>query len=503
MAVHKPGTEVPNGLTTSELRQLPSVDRVWRALEARDAVATYPRAMVIREIRDVLDAARDGRAGLAPVPADPATDPAMDSPSSRDALLETVAARVEERLRAKGKGGPRRVINATGVALHTNLGRAVLSTPAREAVAAVAAGYSDLELDLTTGERGSRLDHVEGLIREVTGAEAALVVNNNAAAVLLALDTLAEGREVIVSRGQLVEIGGAFRVPAVMAKSGARLVEVGTTNKTYRRDYEEAITPETALLLRVHTSNYRVVGFVAEVSLEELVELGRRRGVPVMEDLGSGALIDFAAHGLPPEPTVQRSVKSGADVITFSGDKLLGGPQAGIAVGRREAIARMRANQLMRALRIGKLTLAALVATLRSYLEPGRAEREVPALTALMADPRALAAKARRLASRLRSRAGGLGRFTAEAGSSPAGGGSLPGVELPTWLVALRPAEGGLTPSEIEAGLRRADLPVLVRVSQGRVLVDVRTLASDELLPIVEAFAGLAAPPAHGAGEGR
>ncbi len=477
-------------MTKNALRQLPSVDRVWRALEARGAVDAYPRALVIREIRDAIDAARAGEA------------PATTAAGSREAVLSAIAATVEDRLRARGKGGPRRVINGTGVALHTNLGRAVLSEAARQAVASVAGGYSDLELDLTTGERGSRLDHVEGLIREVTGAEAALVVNNNAAAVLLALDTLAEGREVIVSRGQLVEIGGAFRVPAVMAKSGARLVEVGTTNKTYLRDYEEAITPETALLLRVHTSNYRVIGFVAEVALDELVELGRRRGLPVMEDLGSGALVEFAAHGLPSEPTVQRSVRAGADVVTFSGDKLLGGPQAGIAVGRREVIARMRSNQLMRALRIDKLTLAALVATLRAYLEPGRAEREVPALAALLAEPTALAAKARRLASRLRLRAGGLGRFTAEPDASPAGGGSLPGVELPTWVIALEPAAPaahGMTPNEIEAGLRRADPPVLVRVSQGRVLVDVRTLAREEVSMVVEAFAGLA--PAPGAGE--
>ncbi|MHB8757855.1 MAG: L-seryl-tRNA(Sec) selenium transferase, partial [Bacillota bacterium] len=468
-------------MTKDELRQLPSVDRVWRALEARGSVDAYPRALVIREIRDAIDAVRAGETGAAAGAADP-----------REAALQAVSARVEDRLRARGQGGPRRVINGTGVALHTNLGRAVLSEAARHAVAAVAGGYSDLELDLTTGERGSRLDHVEGLIREVTGAEAALVVNNNAAAVLLALDTLAAGRQVIVSRGQLVEIGGAFRVPAVMAKGGARLVEVGTTNKTYPRDYEEAVTPETALLLRVHTSNYRVVGFVAEVSLDELVELGRRRGLPVMEDLGSGALIDFATHGLPAEPTVQRSVRSGADVVTFSGDKLLGGPQAGIVIGRREVIARMRSNQLMRALRIDKLTLAALVATLRAYLEPGRAEGEVPALAALLAEPTALAAKARRLASRLRLRAGSLGRFSAEPGASPAGGGSLPGVELPTWVVALEPAAHGLTLNEVEAGLRRADPPVLVRASQGRILVDVRTLAKEELSMVVEAFAALA-----------
>ena len=473
----------PNGLRENEprqlheLRQLPSVDRVWRTLESRGIAAAYPRPLVIREIRDLLEAVRAGRIALTSEPG--------------SGVVEAAAARVEERLRAKGQGGPRRVINATGVVLHTNLGRAVLSESARRAVAAVASGYCDLELDLTTGGRGSRLDHVEGLIREVTGAEAALVVNNNAAAVLLALDTLAKGREVIVSRGQLVEIGGAFRVPAVMAKSGARLIEVGTTNKTYLRDYAEAVTPETALLLRVHTSNYRVIGFVSEVPLEELVELGRQRGLPVMEDLGSGALIDLAARGLPAEPTVQRSVRAGADVVTFSGDKLVGGPQAGIAVGRREVIARMRANQLMRALRVDKLTLAALAATLRSYLEPGRAEREVPALAALLAEPRVLAARARRLVARLRSRAAGLGRFAAEPGSSPAGGGSLPGVELPTWLVALEPAPGSLTPTQIEAGLRGADPPVLVRVSQGRVLVDVRALAPDEFGPLVEAFAGL------------
>ncbi len=507
---HKDGEENTNATGGPDYRRLPSVGQVWRTLEESGIGRVYPRALVIAEIRGLLDAVRANGFGLLGAPtmgapgdaesdaASKAAGPGTPPQPDRGWLLQAVAARVKTRLAVTGKGGPRRVINATGVPLHTNLGRAVLSKAAREAVAAVASGYSDLELDLLTGERGSRLDHVEGLLRELTGAEAALVVNNNAAAVLLALDTLARGREVIVSRGQLVEIGGSFRVPAVMSRSGARLVEVGTTNKTYLRDYEEAVTDETALLLRVHTSNYRVIGFVGEVTLDELVGLGRRRGLPVMEDLGSGALIDFEAHGLPAEPTVQRSVKAGADVITFSGDKLLGGPQAGIVVGRKAFLARMRSNQLLRALRIDKLTLAALVATLRSYLEPGRAENELPTLAALLARPEDLAVRARRLAASLRARAGGLGRFADAPGTSPPGGGSMPGVELPTWLVTLEPAAGGPTPSQIEAGLRKAEPPVIVRLSQGLVIVDVRTVAADETAAVVTAFAGLAGPAAAG-----
>ncbi|HEY3314604.1 MAG TPA: L-seryl-tRNA(Sec) selenium transferase [Bacillota bacterium] len=468
----------------NELRHLPSVDQVWRIVEGHGGLSGLPRNLVIMEIRQLLDLARAGDSGLAS---------RLAGLDDRRQVTDLIAAEVSARLRSKGKGGPRRVINATGVTLHTNLGRAVLARPAREALAAVAAGYSDLELDLMTGERGSRLDHVEGLLRELTGAEAALVVNNNAAAVMLALDTLAAGREVVVSRGQLVEIGGAFRVPAVMSKGGARLVEVGTTNKTYLRDYEEAITPETALLLRVHTSNYKVIGFTAEVGLDGLVALGRRRGLVVMEDLGSGALIDLAARGLPAEPTVQQSVKAGAEVVTFSGDKLLGGPQAGLAVGCREVIAKMRSNQLMRALRADKLTLAALVATLRLYLEPERAEREIPTLAALLADPADLVQKARRLARRLRARAAALGPFTVVPGTSPAGGGSLPAVDLPTWLVALTPSRPELPAQAIEAGLRRADPPVIARVSQGQVLLDVRTIADEEFPVVVAAFTGLTA----------
>src|SRR5205085_1792308 len=309
---------------------------------------------------------------------------------------DTLAARVVEGVRRAGRFSLRPVINATGVVLHTNLGRALLSDLARERVAAVAAAYSNLEMDLATKERGSRYSHVEALLRRLSGAEDALVVNNNAAAVLLALETLAQGKEVIVSRGELIEIGGEFRIPDIMRRSGARLVEVGATNRTHPRDYADAITADTALLLKVHSSNYRVVGFTAEVSSRELVEIGRARGIAVMEDLGSGSFVDLRPFGFPYEPTVQEVVSAGVDVVTFSGDKLLGGPQAGIVVGGGALVTRLKKNPLNRALRIDKLTLAALEATLYAY-EAGDPRETIPALRMLTEPLADVRARARRL----------------------------------------------------------------------------------------------------------
>ncbi|HSF01897.1 MAG TPA: L-seryl-tRNA(Sec) selenium transferase, partial [Solirubrobacterales bacterium] len=324
------------------LRSLPSVDQLLRALQDRPAVAGIPRARLAAMVRETLDAER--RRLLA----EPAE--AVD--------VQALAARVEQAGERAGAFSLRPVINAQGVVLHTNLGRAVLSTLALERVAAVGAAYSNLELDLASKERGSRYSHVEALLRRLTGAEDALVVNNNAAAVLLGLETLAHGREVIVSRGELIEIGGEFRIPDIMRRGGAVLREVGATNRTHLRDYAEAIGPDTALLLKVHTSNYRVVGFTADVSSRELTELGRQRGIPVMEDLGSGSLMDLRPWGFPYEPTVPEVVASGVDLVSFSGDKLLGGPQAGILVGRRAVVARLKKNPWNRALRIDKFTIA-------------------------------------------------------------------------------------------------------------------------------------------------
>ncbi|MBI2017281.1 MAG: L-seryl-tRNA(Sec) selenium transferase, partial [Candidatus Rokubacteria bacterium] len=348
------------------LRRLPSVDQLVRRLAGRPELAGVPRARVTALVRDALEAERRRVLETRSAPAD----------------ADTLAARIVEAATRAGVFSLRPVINATGVVLHTNLGRALLSPLALERLVAVAPAYSNLELDLATKERGSRYSHVEGLLTRLAGAEDALVVNNNAAAVLLALETLAHGREVIVSRGELIEIGGEFRIPDIMLRSGALLREVGTTNRTHLSDYAEAIGPSTALLLKVHTSNYRVVGFTADVASRELVELGRARGIPVMEDLGSGSLLDLRPYGFPYEPTVPEAVAAGLDLVSFSGDKLLGGPQAGIVVGRRDLVGRLKKNPWNRALRIDKLTIAALEATLYAY-EAGTARETIPTLRML------------------------------------------------------------------------------------------------------------------------
>jgi L-seryl-tRNA(Ser) seleniumtransferase len=379
----------------------------------------------------------------------------------------------------------RTVINATGVVLHTNLGRALLSPLAVERLVAAASTYTNLELDLTTKERGSRYSHVVPALRRLTGAEDALVVNNNAAAVLLALETLARGKEVIVSRGELIEIGGEFRIPDIMRRSGARLVEVGATNRTHPRDYAEAIGPDTALLLKVHSSNYRVVGFTAAVSSRELVEIGRERGVAVMEDLGSGSFIDLRPHGFPYEPTVQEVVGAGVDVVTFSGDKLLGGPQAGIVVGRSALVSRLKKNPLNRALRIDKLTLATLEATLYAY-EAGDPLRTVPTLRMLTEPIAAVGARAQRL---LRSLPGGartrLGARVTED-EAQVGGGALPTVVLPTAALAVGTAE--LPARAVDEALRVGDPSVIGRIADDRLLLDCRTVLAGQITDLAKAL---------------
>jgi L-seryl-tRNA(Ser) seleniumtransferase len=409
--------------------------------------------------------------------------------------VAALATRVVQAGQRSGVFSLRPVINAQGVVLHTNLGRALLSALALERVAAVGAAYSNLELDLASKERGSRYSHVEALLRRLTGAEDALVVNNNAAAVLLALETLAHGKEVIVSRGELIEIGGEFRIPDIMLRSGAVLREVGATNRTHLRDYVEAIGPSTGLLLKVHTSNYRVVGFTAEVSSRELTELGRARGIPVMEDLGSGSLVDLRPWGFPYEPTVPEVVASGVDLISFSGDKLLGGPQAGIVVGRREIVTRLKKNPWNRALRIDKFTIAALEATLYAY-EAGTARQTIPTLRALtepLTDVRQRARKVlRRLTPAVRERlAPQLVEDHAEVG-----GGALPTVQLPTVGVAV-----GATPAEaraLDATLRVGDPPVIGRMVDDRLFLDCRTVLSTQTTTLAAALtqaASALAPP--------
>jgi L-seryl-tRNA(Ser) seleniumtransferase len=375
--------------------------------------------------------------------------------------------------RARLRPSLRRVMNATGVIVHTNLGRAPLAPAARVAVARAAAGYANLELDLGTGTRASRHDHVEGLLRELTGAEAAAVVNNCAAAVLLATSALAgPGREVVVSRGQLIEIGGGFRMPEVVAQAGARLVEVGTTNRTRLDDYRAALGPDTGAILRAHPSNFRTVGFVEEVAIEPLCALG----VPVIDDVGSGVL-DDDLELLAGEPPVRRSVRAGAAVVAFSGDKLLGGPQAGVLVGRREAIAACRAHPLARAVRIDKLSLGALEATLALYRDPAHARRELPVLAMLTADDATLRERAERLAA-------AVGGTVVDA-VGRAGGGALPLLELPGPAVALDP--GPIGADALAAALRAGDPAVVGRIEDGRVLLDPRTLAPDELEPAAAA----------------
>jgi L-seryl-tRNA(Ser) seleniumtransferase len=456
------------------LRGLPSVDQLVRGLAGRDEVRGLSHARLTATAREVLERERRRVRAEGGPPADP------------EALADRVCAA------ARGGGySLRPIINATGVVLHTNLGRALLSGAALARVGAVALAYSNLELDLATKERGSRYAHVDALLERLTGAEAALVVNNNAAAVLLALETLARGREVVVSRGELIEIGGEFRIPDIMVRSGARLREVGTTNRTHPRDYAEAIGPDTALLLKVHTSNYRVVGFTADVSSRELVQIGRARGVPVMEDLGSGSLVDLRAHGFPYEPTVPEVVSAGVDLVSFSGDKLLGGPQAGIVVGRRDPVERLKKNPLNRALRIDKLTVAALEATLTAY-EAGEALRAIPTLRLLTETLPSIRARARRVLARLDP--GVRRRLDARLvdATSQVGGGALPTVELPTAAVALGGA--ALSARELDSALRTGDPPVIARVVDDRLLLDCRTVLASEVAALAAGVARAAAP---------
>lgn len=442
-----------------------------------------PRAMLRELVNDFLDQCRELiRQGA--VQSHEALAPAALMP------------RLEAFLRDKGRPHFRRTLNATGVVIHTNLGRSILAQEAAKAVTEACLHYSNLEFDLATGERGSRYSHVEKLLCDLTGAEAALVVNNNAAAVLLMLDTLCKEREVVVSRGQLVEIGGSFRIPEVMKKSGCTLVEVGSTNRCRVSDYEEAVTENTAALLRVHTSNYRIVGFHSAVSLPDLVSLGRQKNLPVLEDLGSGNLCDFSVAGVPilahDEPTVQKTVADGADVVSFSGDKVLGGPQAGIIVGKAEYISKIKRNHLNRALRIDKMTLAALEATLRIYKEPEQAVKRIPTLRMICAGQDELKTRAARLARRLKKGLGNKAQISVRPGESLVGGGSFPERHLPSTLVYI--AATGLPAKELRQRLLSASIPLVARLYEDQLCLDVRTLSDDEfplvLLALQESIGG-------------
>jgi L-seryl-tRNA(Ser) seleniumtransferase len=451
------------------LRDLPSVERLLQMAPAAQLTAVFGRPLTLQAIHELLDAAREEIRAGAPAP-------------EASQLLERARRELEAWLLPTL--GP--VINATGVILHTNLGRAPLSRAARQAMAA-ASGYCALEYDLARGARGKRDQHAEAMLRRLTGAEAALVVNNNAAAVLLALAALARSREVVISRSQLVEIGGGFRVPEVMKQSGARLVEVGTTNRTHLDDYEAALTDRTALILLAHHSNFKIVGYTTEPSLDELVALGRRRGIAVAYDLGSGAMLDTAGYGLGHEPTVQESLRAGGSVVCFSGDKLLGGPQAGILVGERAAIDRMRRHPLARALRPDKLCLAALAATLTHYLKD-EAPSEVPVWQMLAASPDSLRQRAEGWASR-------LGAGEVAGGQSTVGGGSLPEETMPTWLLTFRVPR----PNALAARLRSSSPPVIGRVEDDRLALDPRTVLPEQEAALLTTLAEALGTPSPGA----
>jgi L-seryl-tRNA(Ser) seleniumtransferase len=454
--------------TSNPLRDLPSIDRLLAHPRAAALLARYNREHVARHCREALAGIRASlRAG------------ASRDGGSGDA---EILARVEAQLEAGSAPRLRRVVNATGTVLHTNLGRAVLARAAIDAVALAAGESVNLEYDLDRGGRGRREALVESLLCGLTGAEAATVVNNNAAAVLLALNTLADRKEVVVSRGELIEIGGSFRIPEILAKSGAVLREVGTTNRTHPDDYERAIGAGTALLLKVHASNYRIIGFSAEVDLAALVAIGRRRGVPVMEDLGSGALLDLSRYGLPKEPVVAERIAAGADVVAFSGDKVLGGPQAGLLVGRRDLVAAMTRNPLHRALRCGKLTLAALEATLRLYRESPDVAAEIPALRAFTRPLDEIAEAGRLLLPRLQAALGDDFRVSLEDAASQIGSGALPAEEIPTKVMAIRHARESA--DWIAGRFRSASPPIIGRIRDETFLLDLRT-ASDpaDLVP--------------------
>ena len=459
------------------LKNIPKVDKVleWPAIKV--FVEDYSRWMIVQAIREALDQVR------AEILGEKATKEILEE--------ESIVQRVGVAIEKLNTPGLRRVINGTGVVLHTNLGRAALPPSLRETMFEAAFGYSTLEFNLETGARGKRAVHVEELLCRLTGAECAVVVNNNAAAVMLALSALARGKEVIVSRGELVEIGGSFRIPEVMEQSGAILREVGATNRTHPRDYRAAISDETALLLKVHTSNFAVVGFTSEVSTEEMVSVGREASLPVMVDAGSGTLVNLSAYGLQGEATVGEYLEAGADLVTFSGDKLLGGPQAGIIVGKRTFLEPMKKHPLLRALRLDKVTLAALEGTLRLYRDEQQALQQIPSLRMMTLSAEELASRAKAMVRRLRRTLPASVSLKILKGFSQVGGGTFPLLELPTTLISV--SVDGLSAQQLEQRLRTRVLPIIGRISQGDFLLDPRTVADQDVPDIISALQSLVA----------
>jgi len=449
------------------LSQLPSVDEILKSPRGAGLTHSYPRRFVLQGIRQGIDHKR--REILAGSP----------SEFSEDALM----ADIEHIVASLSALSLVPVINATGVVIHTNLGRSTLSDRVLENIRQVSASYSNLEYDIAQGTRGKRYTHIKRILCEITGAEDALVVNNNAAAVLLCLNTFSRGREAIVSRGELVEIGGSFRMPDVMASSGAILREVGTTNKTHLHDYENAITDQTSLIVKIHRSNFRIVGFTDEVSVEDLVLLGRKHRIPVMFDLGSGCLIDLRPYGLHDEPTVQEIVKTGVDFTTFSGDKLLGGPQGGVIVGKKEHIEKIQRNPITRAVRIDKLTLAGFEATLMEYLDEDKAITAIPTLRMLLQKPEEIRIRANKISRKLKKRIRNA-RIWVMADASRAGGGALPERDLPTFATAIKPDM--LSVNDLEEKLRKGNPPIIARVKEDSLLLDARTIRDHDIPILVQ-----------------
>ena len=452
------------------LKKLPKVDLLASQLQSE-----IPKAVRMEAARDTIAELRQKILE--------SQEPDLDLLSDQ-AVKQTLKKCLEERIMPS----LRPLVNATGVVIHTNLGRSPLPEEIFKHMFQVAVGYSNLEYDLAAGRRGSRYSHVEGILCELTGAESALVVNNNAAAVLITLETMAKGREVIVSRGELVEIGGSFRIPDVMARSGAVLREVGATNRTHLKDYANAINDNTAMLMKVHQSNFQVVGFTKSVSIEELAELGRKHGLPVYEDLGSGNLTDFSRYGLFHEPTVQESLKAGANLVSFSGDKLLGGPQAGIILGKKELVDPIKKNPINRAVRIDKLTLAALEHLLRIYRDPESAVKAIPTLNMITTPYAELKRKASRLLKRLKARNLECLELGLADTISRVGGGALPLQDLKSRAVTIAPKIKGVSAARLEEWLRNYSIPVIVRLEEGSAIMDVRTLFQRDFRVIEEAL---------------
>ncbi len=460
------------------LRELPAVDRLLNEPLLQESLQRLPRRLVLRAVKEVIDSRRQSITGSEDI-----NQLAGKLDLSPGVLAEEALLLADKYAGMNFKA----LINATGVIIHTNLGRTPLARPAVEAMSSIAGSYNNLEISLESGKRGSRQEHLEELLCELSGAEAALVLNNNAAAVFLALNTIASGKEVVVSRGQLVEIGGSFRIPEIMAASGARLVEVGTTNKTHPHDYQDAVSEDTAAFLKVHTSNYHMVGFTAEVSTADLSKMAAKNNVLLLEDLGSGVFFDLKKYGLPAEPRVQDSISDGADLVTFSGDKMLGGPQSGIIVGRSDLVSQIRRNQLARTLRVDKFTIAALEATLRLYLDEDKALREIPVWRMLTAGYEELRERAENLSSKFQG-IFGSDQVNVIEGISKVGGGALPMADLPTSLIRIAPVPEDPSPVEISEVLRQEDPPVILRLQQDALLIDPRTVFYDQEEALFEAI---------------